>query len=176
MKKRVISAILIVLVFIPFLLIGELPFAIFMSVLAALGIYELIKVREKFIIKTNITVMDDGYYIFEIIPKKENYAMRLFLDNNKKPLEYYFDITKNNGLYENTNIPCYDDLYLDITYLDGKINILDEDELIEAYNNKDITKEDLNLVYKTKEKLLKEIKSNANKLMNIDYTKYISNF
>ncbi len=46
MKKRVISAILIVLVFIPFLLIGELPFAIFMSVLAALGIYELIKVRE----------------------------------------------------------------------------------------------------------------------------------
>ncbi len=46
MKKRVISAILIVAIFIPFLIIGELPFAIFMSVLAALGRYELIKVRE----------------------------------------------------------------------------------------------------------------------------------
>jgi len=46
MKKRVISAILIVAIFIPFLIIGELPFAIFMSVLAALGMYELIKVRE----------------------------------------------------------------------------------------------------------------------------------
>ncbi len=46
MKKRVLSAILIVAVFIPFLLLGGLPFAIFMSVLGALGVYELIKVRE----------------------------------------------------------------------------------------------------------------------------------
>ena len=46
MKKRVISAILIVAVFIPFLIIGDLPFAIFMAVLGALGAYELIKVRE----------------------------------------------------------------------------------------------------------------------------------
>lgn len=136
---------------------------------------KLIDVREKFIINENITVMDNGYYVFEVIPKNENYAMRLFLDNHKKPLEYYFDITKNNGLYENTNIPCYDDLYLDITYLDGKINILDEDELIEAYNNNDITKEDLDLVYKMTEKILKEIKEHTNKLMNIDYMKYINN-
>ncbi len=46
MKERVISALVIVLVFIPFLLMGELPFAIFMSFLATLGLYELIKSRE----------------------------------------------------------------------------------------------------------------------------------
>lgn len=46
MKVRVISAILMVAIFIPFLIIGELPFAIFMAVLGACGLYELIKARE----------------------------------------------------------------------------------------------------------------------------------
>ncbi len=46
MKKRIISAIVIVAVFLPFLIIGELPFAIFMSVLSVFGLYELLRVRE----------------------------------------------------------------------------------------------------------------------------------
>ena len=46
MTKRVISAIVLVLIFIPFIIIGELPFTIFMSVLCILGLYELLKVRE----------------------------------------------------------------------------------------------------------------------------------
>jgi phosphatidate cytidylyltransferase len=46
MKIRVLSAILIVAVFLPFLIIGELPFAIFMTVLGVMGLYELLKVRE----------------------------------------------------------------------------------------------------------------------------------
>lgn len=46
MKKRIISAILILAVFIPFLLIGGLPFTIFMSIIGMLGLYELIHIRE----------------------------------------------------------------------------------------------------------------------------------
>jgi len=46
MKTRVLSAILIVLVFIPFLIIGDVPFAVFMSVLSALALYEIFRVRE----------------------------------------------------------------------------------------------------------------------------------
>ena len=60
--------------------------------------------------------------------------------------------------------------------MNNEINILDEDELIEAYKSNDITKEDLDLVYKIKDKLINEIKSNTNKLMNIDYNKYLNNF
>ena len=138
-----------------------------------IAVKKLIDVREKFILKNGLVVMDNGYYVFEVVPKNENYAMRLFLDNNKTPLEYYFDITKNNGLYEKTNIPCYDDLYLDIICLNGEIRIQDEDELIEAYEKNDITKEELELTYKIKDKLLEEIKTNTNKLMNIDFNKYI---
>ena len=134
---------------------------------------KLIKVDEKFIIKDNICVMDDNYYVLEVVPKNENYAMRLFLDDNKKPLEYYFDICKNNGLDKESLVPCYDDLYLDITVLDGDINILDKDELDEAFNNKDITNDDYELVMRIKDKLLREIKDNSNKYMNRDYSKYL---
>ncbi len=46
MKTRVLGAVLIVALFLPFLIVGELPFAIFMTVLGIMGLYELLKVRE----------------------------------------------------------------------------------------------------------------------------------
>ena len=46
MKVRVISAIIIIAIFVPFLFIGDLPFAILMAGLGAGGLYELLKVRE----------------------------------------------------------------------------------------------------------------------------------
>ena len=141
-----------------------------------ISVKKLISVREKFIINSGLCVMDDGYYIFEVVPKNYNYAMRLFLDDNKRPLEYYFDICKNNRIDTISKVPCYDDLYLDITYLDGKINILDENELLEAYENGDIVRDDFELVYNMRDKLLEELKNNSNELMNIDYIKYLNNF
>ena len=78
-----------------------------------------------------------------------------------------FEQLKNrlDNLYK---VPCYDDLYLDITYLDGYINILDEDELIAAYKSGDISQEDYELVYKMRDRLLEEINNKTNKLMNIN--------
>jgi len=138
-----------------------------------ISVKKLIKVDEKFIIGDNLCVMDDGYYVVEIVPKNENYAMRIFLDDKQKPLEYYFDICKNNGLDPVSLVPFYDDLYLDITVRDGKINILDEDELQKAYDEKDITDDDYNLVMLVKENLLNEISNNSNRFMNMDYSKYL---
>ena len=140
-----------------------------------LSVKKLIKVSEKFIIKNNICVMDDGYYVVEVVPKHENYALRLFYDNLKNPLEYYFDICKNNGLLEDIKIPFYDDLYLDVTYLccNDSINVLDEDELLEGFKNRDITYEELDMIYNIKDKLISEIKNKTNKYMNIDYRKYL---
>lgn len=142
------------------------------------SIKKLIKVREKFIIKNNICVMDDNYYVVEYVPKYENYAMRIFLDDKKNPLEYYFDICKNNGLLEDIKIPYYDDLYLDVTYLcsNKKIDVLDEDELLDGFKNGYITKEELDMIYNVKDKLIMEIKNKNNKYMNIDFKKYLDNF
>lgn len=46
MKKRILSAVIMLLVFIPLLIIGKTPYAILMTILATMGLYELIKVRE----------------------------------------------------------------------------------------------------------------------------------
>lgn len=136
---------------------------------------KIIKADLKFIIKDNFCVIDDNYYVLEIVPKDENYAMRLFLDDKKKPLEYYFDICKNSNLDYVYAVPYYDDLYLDITVdaRNNEINILDEKELNEALKINDITKEDYELVMKVKQILLEEISNGTNKLMNMNYDKYL---
>lgn len=141
-----------------------------------ISVKKLIHVSEKFVIRDNIVAMDNGYYIMEIIPKNDNYALRLFIDSNKNIIEYYFDIIKESGIDKEYKVPYFIDLYLDITVLySGRIDILDEDEFNEAYEKKDITKEDYEIVLKTKERLLNEIKNNTNKLMKIDYLKYLEN-
>lgn len=99
--------------------------------------------------------------------------MRLFLDCNKKSLEYYFDICENIRLDEKFHIPMYDDLYLDVTYLFGKIHIVDEDELLKAYEQKGFDKKKLEHIYQVKDKLVKAIKEHTNPYINKDYSKYL---
>ena len=47
MTKRVMSALLIVIVFIPFLIIGGVSFQILMSAIAVLSLYELLHIKEQ---------------------------------------------------------------------------------------------------------------------------------
>ncbi len=47
MKTRILSAIVLLAIFIPILLIGGTPYAILITLLGIMGLYELIKVREK---------------------------------------------------------------------------------------------------------------------------------
>ena len=137
------------------------------------SVKKLVHLSEKFIIRNNVIAMDDGYYILEIIPKNDNYALRVFLNDKKEVIEYYFDIIKESGIDKEYKVPYFIDLYLDITLFKGQIGILDEEELETARIEKDITEEEYKLVLKTKEKLINEIKTNTNKLMNIDFSKYL---
>ena len=47
-------------------------------------IKKLIKLSKPFIIKNNVTAMDNGYYVIEIVPKNKNYALRIFLNDKKE--------------------------------------------------------------------------------------------
>lgn len=123
---------------------------------------------EQFIVEKRLKLMDNNYYMIEIIPKYENYTIRVFLNENKKILAYYFDITLKNGLDHETKIPFYDDLFLDITMIGEKIKLLDEDELLEAYENKIITKDQMELAYKTASKLTDELKNKTNRFVNME--------
>ena len=74
------------------------------------SVKQIIEVKEPFIISNGLCLIDNGYYIMEIIPKNEHYCIRVYFDTNKNILEYYIDISLENGLDEATKIPYYDDL------------------------------------------------------------------
>ena len=133
------------------------------------SIKKIKEIKNPFVLTTGLCLIDSGYYIVEILPKNENYSIRIFFDNNKKLLQYYIDISLENGLDEETKIPYYDDLFLDIIITDEQINVVDEDELMDAYNKKIISMEEVNLAYNVKDELLKQIEENSNKYLNMDF-------
>lgn len=137
------------------------------------AIKEIKEVNEPFVLPTGLCLINNGYYIVEIIPKNENYSIRTFFDNNKKLLQYYIDISLENGLDEETKIPYYDDLYIDITITNGQVEILDEDEIIDALDKKEICQKDYELAFRVKNRLLKEIEEHSNKYLNKDLTKLL---
>lgn len=142
------------------------------------SVKKLVHLTDFFYIENNsILAMANGYFVMEIISKTENYALRIFFDDKKQVVEYYFDVIKSCGIDSESKIPYFYDLYLDVTLLpNGKINVLDEDELKEALNNKDITKEEYDLAYKVKDKIIEEIKNGTNKLLNMNHQKYLEDF
>ena len=117
--------------------------------------------------------INTGHYVVELTPLKENYNIRFYFDKKKKLIDYYIDITLENGV-EN-KIPYYIDLYLDIIHypVSNTVGYIDEDELKDALNNKIISKSDYLFAYKVGEKLLKEIKNESNKYLNMNIKKYL---
>ncbi len=138
-------------------------------------IKKYLELSDKFVID-NTTLLDKNYYLVEITPLNENYNIRFFVDNNKNIVDYYIDITLQNGV--KYNIPYYVDLYLDIVHYPktNENKFYDEDELKEALDNKIISKKDYNLAYKVGNKLLKEVNEGKNKYLNIDVLEYINKF
>ena len=138
-----------------------------------LSVKKILKINEPFVLENSLCLINNNYFIVEIIPKNENYAMRVFLNDKKEILEYYFDISLKNGLDEESKIPYYDDLYTDITVSNENIEVLDEEELREALNSGNISKEEYDLANMTKDNLLKSIKQNNNKYMNLNLENYL---
>lgn len=126
------------------------------------------KVSNKFITKQGLCLIDDGYFIVEVLPKNKNYSMRVFLDKDRNILEYYFDITFLNGFDKDLNVPFYDDLYLDILVLNEEIIVKDEDEILEALNKNIINKKQFEFAYKIKDELCDELTNNINKYKNLN--------
>ncbi len=123
---------------------------------------------EPFILSNGLKIIDNNYYIIEILPKNENYAIRAYLDSDKNLIEYYIDITKGCGIDLDSKIPYYDDLYLDVTITNNSVEVLDEEELENAYQNGLINSDTYNMAIETKNKLLDEIKNNSNKYLNLN--------
>lgn len=138
-----------------------------------LSVKKILSIEKPFILENGLCIINNNYYIVEVLPKHENYAMRVYFNEKRERLEYYFDISLKNGLDEKSKIPYYDDLYIDVTVTRENIKVLDEDELQEAFSMGKINKLQYDLANKTKDNLLQSIKNKNNKYMNLDLERYL---
>ena len=94
-------------------------------------------------------ILANGYKYLEVFPDDANYAITAIYNEECKIIEWYIDIVKNISIKD--NVPYFDDLYLDIVLTHKKeVYILDEDELEQALSERNITKDDFELVQKMK--------------------------
>lgn len=132
------------------------------------------KMKSPFVARNGLHLIDNGTFMVEVMPKNENYNMRVYLSEEKQPLEFYFDITRENGIDAETKIPYYDDLYTDVIIADGEIRIDDENELLEAYQNGEISKEDFDLANETTKNLVAELEKGINRFKNMDINQFLN--
>lgn len=125
------------------------------------------KVREPLKIEVagkELCLADNGFIWMQHFPSACNYALTTMIDNQGEIVQWYFDICTGNKI-DSAEIPYYDDLYLDVVLLpSGEILLLDEDELLEALENKDITKEQYDLAYVEAHKIMEAIRTKKGKL------------
>ena len=73
-------------------------------------------------------------------------------------MQYYIDVAKEYKI-DDRGLPYFDDLYLDVVLLSsGKVYVLDEEELEDAYKSGDVTKEEYELAWHTTKWILATIK------------------
>ena len=134
------------------------------------------KVNERFIIERDgkeLVLLDDNYKWLEVYPESnKNIAFRVLITDKDEIIDWFFDIAKNS-LVTDEGVPYIEDLYLDILlYPSGKIEKIDEDELQEALDNGDISKEDFDLAYNVANELINSIDGKVNELIRFSKKYY----
>lgn len=110
--------------------------------------------------ETSIKIADDGYLWLQIAIDKRNYWITAMYNDKKELIQIYIDITKENRISLNGESYFYD-LFLDIVKLsNGKIFLLDEEELKTALEERIISKADYNLAYNEAKNIISQIRKN----------------
>lgn len=130
-----------------------------------------------------VPIVGENYTLLEYSPCDELYNVRIFIDDKANILMYYFDVVLS---FDNIgNEIYYDDLYLDVIYdvpfstkTTHFITLVDENELLDALNNKDITQEQYDMAYDVANKIMNELLNKKNRFVNRgikDYLRFIDN-
>lgn len=134
-------------------------------------ILETEKRCEIYINGTKVAIADKGYTILEYSPIDKLYNIRIFIDDKKNILLYYFDIIASSEYVDGE--VYYDDLYLDVLLYTDKatgsanyIQLDDEADLINAYNNNQISKVEFDQAYKIADEIMNELRDNKNIFVN----------
>lgn len=104
----------------------------------------------------DVLIAADGYSWLQIAPEGENWWLTVMFDAEGKCIQYYFDVSLKNEISGPDS--QFIDLYLDVVLLpDGRMALLDADELDAALADGSICEEEHALAVRTAEMLLKSI-------------------
>ncbi|MDP4089247.1 MAG: DUF402 domain-containing protein [Bacillota bacterium] len=139
---------------------------------------QLHEVKEPLVINMlgkDYCLVDKDYIWLELQPVDKHYCITTMYNPNREIVQWYFDITRQNGIDEN-GIPFFDDLYLDVVVLpEGQVMLLDEDELKAALDSGEIDEEEYNMAYEEARQLMNYAAHSRNKLEALSnrYLNYI---
>lgn len=111
----------------------------------------------------NLCMANDNYKWLEFYDYNKKYRLTAMYNENNEIIEWYFDIARKIG--KENGIPYEDDLYLDVVVTQtGKIILLDENELKEAFDRFEVNKSDYDMAYNEAKKLIELLGDNKDKL------------
>lgn len=127
---------------------------------AFINIIEVKKPQVWFCFDKKITVADNGYKWLVVLPKKDNYAITMYMDRNDVPLLWYIDLIDGISV-DADGIPFYNDMFLDlIVSYDGQVVEDDRDEFEKAYFDGIINNKQYQKVISVSEQLKQRISEN----------------
>lgn len=113
-----------------------------------------------------VCIVNNHYSWLQQLPLDEHFAITSMFDENGEIIQWYIDITYENGV--DNGEPYMVDLFLDIIVLPtGEIIEKDKDELEEALKQNWITKSQYELAYQTFHSILKQIKDGTFKYLEL---------
>lgn len=122
------------------------------------------RVSAPYLLEKGLCIQDNNYKWIEFYDYNSKVRLTAVYNENNKIVEWYFDIARSIG--KEKGIPYEDDLYLDVVLgQSGEIILLDEDELKEAFERKEMTKEEYNEAYRIAEDLMQRIKGKEKKVL-----------
>lgn len=128
-------------------------------------LYHFTEGVDKFVIPNGKCILDKEYKWLEFYDYTSKVKLTAFYDENNKISEWYFDIAREIG--KENGLPYEDDMYLDVLVTnEGEIILLDEDELKEALDKNQITKDEFENAYKEAYQLMDRLQGKKQELQN----------
>lgn len=127
------------------------------------SIIRFINIKDKTEVNYNFKheiIVDNNYVWIQLAFKEENFWIKSMYNEKDNLVEVYIDVSKYNNFDDLYN-PSYEDLFLDIVVPNkGHIYHMDDIELMKAYNEGLITKQDYDMAKKVCHKLEEFLENN----------------
>lgn len=110
----------------------------------------------------NLVVANDGYKWLVVVPKNDDYAITMYMNQKEKPILWYIDMKDGQGIDED-GVSYYNDIFLDLIVSEKRQIIEDDrDELEKAFADGIISEKQFRKANVTAKKLKQKIEKSPN--------------